>query len=125
MGEPAETTRGSTIVAFAVGFAALAAYVATLYPDVPGGDSGELIGAVATGGVIHPPGYPLYALVGRAFLHFPAGNVAWRLNLFSAVSDAAAAGLIAWSASRWSRSHWAGLTAGILFAFSPGVWQYA
>jgi hypothetical protein len=112
-------------VAAAIGVIALAVYVSTLYPDVPGGDSGELIGAVATGGVIHPPGYPLYSLLGRLFFYLPIGSVAWRLNFFSAVCDAAAAGVLVYAGARWSESIWGGLVAGALFAFAPAIWQYA
>src|SRR5487761_2306321 len=112
-------------VAGAVAAAALAIYVRTAYRQVPGGDAGELIGAVATGGVIHPPGYPLYALLGRLFVHLPFGTIAWRLNFMSALCDAGAAGVLCYAVARWSRSLWAGIAAGALFAFSPGIWQYA
>lgn len=117
--------RAEFLPAVAVGLAAFVAYVLTLYPSVPGGDSGELIGAIATGGVIHPPGYPLYALLGKLFLLLPLGSAAWRINLLSAVCDAAAAGLLTYAIARWTRSVWAGVAAGGLFAFSPGIWQYA
>jgi hypothetical protein len=108
-----------------VAAAALVVYTCTLYPDVPGGDAGELIGAVATGGVIHPPGYPLYAILGRAFLALPAGSIAWRLNLLSAVCDALAAGTLFVAVARWTESRWGGLAAAASFAFAPVVWTYA
>jgi hypothetical protein len=109
----------------AVGVVAFVVYACTLYPDVAGGDSGELVGAVMTGGVIHPPGYPLYALLGRVFEWLPAGNPAWRLNLLSAACDAGAAALLYAAVARWSRSRAAGLTSAALFAFAPLVWRYA
>jgi hypothetical protein len=112
-------------VSWAVGVVALTVYALTLYRTVPGGDSGELIGAVASGGVIHPPGYPLYALLGSAFIHFPVGSLAFRLNLLSAVCDALAAALLARAVARSSGSSAGGLVAGTLFAFSPGAWRYA
>ena len=37
----------------------LVLYIATLAPSVMGGDSGELTAAALTGGVPHPPGYPV------------------------------------------------------------------
>jgi len=48
-------------LAYAAGCAALsfAVYFKTLYPHVPGGDSGELIASAYQLGVAHPPGYPL------------------------------------------------------------------
>jgi Protein of unknown function (DUF2723) len=103
----------------------LLVYVFTLYPSVAGGDSGELIGAVGSGGVIHPPGYPAYAVLGQLFARLPFGDLAWRLNLMSAVCDAAAAALLLLATTLFTRSRGAGLLAAALFAFSPGVWRYA
>ena len=110
---------------FLLGALALALYALTLYPDVAGGDSGELTAAVATGGVIHPPGYPLYELLGRVLVHLPHGSVAWRLNLLSALCDAAAAGVLCAAVARWTGARLAGIVAGALLATSPGIWRYA
>jgi len=104
---------------------ALLVYLLTLYPSVAGGDSGELIGAVGSGGVIHPPGYPAYALLGQLFARFPFGTLAWRLNLMSAVCDAGAAASLFLATRVSTRSRGAALAAAALFAFSPGVWRYA
>lgn len=53
---------------------------------LPNGDSGELITTAYFGGVAHPPGYPLYNLLGHLFLNLPLpGEVAYRLNLLSAI----------------------------------------
>jgi hypothetical protein len=112
-------------VALAIGASALVAYVATLYPDLAGGDSGELAAAVASGGVIHPPGYPAYALLGGLFANLPGGTLAWRLGLLSAVCDAAAASVVYLAALRVTRSRGGALVAATLFAFAPGIWRYA
>jgi hypothetical protein len=111
--------------ALLAGIVALALYALTLYPDVPGGDSGELVGAIASGGVIHPPGYPLYALLGRVFVHLPHGSIAWRLNLLSAVCDAAAAGVLYAAVQRATRSRAGAIAAAGLFVCAPNVWRYA
>src|SRR5690242_5312191 len=69
-------------------------YLRTLAPGLPAGDSGELIAVAWTGGVAHPPGYPLYAMLGGWWAHaFAFGNVAWRLDVLSALAMAAAAGV--------------------------------
>jgi hypothetical protein len=111
--------------ALLAGIVVLALYALTLYPDVPGGDSGELIAAVASGGVIHPPGYPLYALLGRLFVHLPHGTIAWRLNFLSAVCDAAAAGVLYAAMRRATASRAGAIAAAALFASAPGVWRHA
>lgn len=58
-----------------------------LYPD----DSGETITAAVLLDLPHPPGDPLYALMGRIWhLVFPLGTEAFRLNLFSGFLSLAA-----------------------------------
>ena len=37
-------------------------------------------------GVEHPPGYPLFTLVGYLFSHLPFGSVAYRVHLASALN---------------------------------------
>jgi hypothetical protein len=108
-----------------MGAVALLAYVFTLYPDVTGGDAGELITRVVSGGVIHPPGFPLYALLSGLFTHLPVATIAWRFNLFSAGCDAMAASLLTAAVSRWTGRVGAGVAAAALFAFSPVVWLHA
>ena len=52
----------------AVGFVALLVYI-WLAPRVPGaGDSSEFMLVLAVDGVAHPPGYPLYTLLGHLFV---------------------------------------------------------
>ena len=111
--------------AVVTGLIACAGYALTLFPSVPGGDAGELIGAVATTGVPHPSGYPLYALLTKAFLWLPVMNVAWRANFAAAVMASAAAAAIAWGVADATGRRWAGIAAAAAFAFSPTVWLYA
>ena len=56
-------------------------YVITACPVVFAGDSGELITAAFTLGVAHPPGYPLFCLLGKVFSYLPFSTVAFRVNL--------------------------------------------
>jgi uncharacterized membrane protein len=112
-------------VAAAVAVACVAVYTWTLYPSVPGGDAGELVAVAARLEVAHPPGYPLYTVLAKLVTLVPIRSVAWRVNLFSALCDAAAAGVIAATVVAASGSATAGAVAGALFAFSPIVWTYA
>jgi hypothetical protein len=106
--------------------ALLVLYVATLAPSVVGGDSGELLASSLTGGVPHPPGYPLFALLARLFGALPLGpSPAWRVNLLSAVSNAAAGGLVCAVVLLWTRHAAAGLFAAALFGTSSEVWLHA
>jgi hypothetical protein len=89
-------------VAALLAAAALVLYVATLAPTVLPGDPGEFQFVPPLLGIAHPTGYPLYCLLGWAWSHLPLGSpldtpvadVAYRMNLFSAVAAALAAGLI-------------------------------
>lgn len=71
-------------------------YLVTLSPSVDFIDSGELSTVVATLGVAHPTGYPLYTILGHLFVTLPLHSIAWRTNLFSALWSASSVGLVAW-----------------------------
>jgi len=49
----------------------LSLYISTLSNTVYGGDAGDLISAILTKGFPHPPGYPLYTIIGRLFILMP------------------------------------------------------
>jgi hypothetical protein len=85
-------------------------------------DSGELITAAYTLGIAHPPGYPLWCLLGKLFTLIPLGSVAWRVNLLSAVLGAMAVGLLALVAGRFTKSFWVSLVAAFLYAGSRDFW---
>jgi len=72
---------------------AFALYARTLAPTVLAGDGGEFQFVPYLLGVAHPTGYPLYTLLGWAWSHLlPVGDVAYRMNLFSAFCGALAVG---------------------------------
>lgn len=126
-GEPgSETDKAPPLwPSLAVGATALVAYTLTLCHTVAGGDSAELTLAAWKAGVAHPPGYPLFVVLGKLFTLFPWGSVAARVSFLSAVCDAAAAGFVSAAGARWTRKSWAGVLAGGLFAFAPLTWEYA
>ena len=91
-----------TIAAAALFLAVFGVLVLTMYPTVPGGDSGELIVAACTRGIAHPPGYPLFTMLGIAFHDLiPFGSPAWRVNLLSVVLSASSASLLFLAIWRW------------------------
>lgn len=59
-------------------------FLITLPPTIYIGDSGELISSSFTLGIGHPPGYPLYLMIGKIFSQIPIGDIAFRYNLLSA-----------------------------------------
>lgn len=70
-------------------------YLLTMAPDVPFWDCGEFIACSYTLGVAHPPGTPLFLLIGRLFIIFNPffENLAARVNFVSVVASALAVGL--------------------------------
>lgn len=58
------------------------------------GDSGDVVTAAVIAGIPHPPGYPLYSLLGWLAAHIPLGSLSWRVTLLSSIPHAAAVGLI-------------------------------
>jgi len=74
----------------ALGLVVFILYLRTLLPSVGQADAFEFQVVVPLLRVAHPTGYPLYILLGKLFTLLPLGNVAWRVNLASAVFATAA-----------------------------------
>ncbi|MBI4436556.1 MAG: DUF2723 domain-containing protein, partial [Candidatus Omnitrophica bacterium] len=99
-------------------------YLRTLCPTVYPGDGGELIAASYTLGIPHPPGYPLYCLLGKLFTFLPFGNVAYRLNLMSACFASLTVGFLFLVLLRFVRPLFA-FTGSLFFAFLKDFWFHA
>ncbi len=131
----------------------LIVYTLTLQPTLGLEDSGELIVASDYLGVPHPPGYPIWSLLTWFFqwvfhkvTFHGQPNPAWAVNWFSAVSGAAACGILAMLISRSGMDLLrslkkestvlgenterlfcaaAGISGGLLLAFGQGMWSQA
>mgnify|MGYP001206652784 CR=1 FL=1 len=69
-----------------IGLLILGLYLVTLAPTVLEADAGEFQFVPWLPGLAHPTGYPLYTLLGWLWTHLlPLGEVAWRMNLLSAI----------------------------------------
>ncbi|PTX97592.1 hypothetical protein DB346_21630 [Verrucomicrobia bacterium LW23] len=131
-------------IALAITFVVtLGVYIGTMAPSVTLEDSGELITGAAHFGVPHPPGYPMWTIFGWIISQIvPIGNLAWRINLESALFAALANGLLAGTCSHVGRWLFAemmphkphvlrmicfhsGLTAGMVLGFSDVMWSQA
>lgn len=109
-------------------------YVKTLTPSMGAGDNGELTTTLYNMGASHPPGYPLYGIMGKIFTFLPFGDVAYRVNLAVALCGAAAAmflflfavkllGLNRDDGRPKLSIHIPAIGAAFLFAFSMAQWQ--
>src|SRR5882757_5752126 len=76
------------------GLAVFALYLMTLAPTTAMWDASEYITAAYTLGIPHPPGNPMFVIIGRVFSILPiAPTVAARVNLLAALSSAVAASM--------------------------------
>jgi hypothetical protein len=82
------------IYAALTGALAFCVYLRTLAPTVMWYDMGELTTASSVLGIAHNTGYPLYILLGKLFTFLPFGDVAYRVNLMSAVFAALTVSLV-------------------------------
>ena len=69
----------------------LLVYLRTLTPTVPFWDSGEFIATSYILGLPHPPGNPVYTMLGRVMSLIPFQTVAWKVNFMSALASSLAA----------------------------------
>lgn len=109
---------------------ALLAVVAALYAQtftdaIQVADSGELVAVACNGGVAHPPGYPLYTLLGRGLCALPVSTPAGRLSLLSAGAGLLSV-LLAWAlVARLTGSRRAALVAAAALATGWLFWRHA
>ncbi len=82
------------VYAALAGLVAFAVYLRTLAPTVMWYDMGELTTTSYVLGIAHNTGYPLYILLGKLFTFLPFGDVAYRVNLMSAVFAALTVSLV-------------------------------
>lgn len=64
-------------------------YLANQTKSIYGGDGGDLVAAALVGGIPHPPGYPLFTLLGFLLTKIPFSTPAWRVGLLSSFSSIA------------------------------------
>ena len=124
---PAVEARATVIKAGAgVVLVLLALYLATLSPTIHSGDAPELATAGATFGIPHPPGYALYCLVANLWSRaLPVGEVAWRINLLSALAATGAALLLFCTLVRLGAGWMAAVFAALSLGFGATFWSQA
>ena len=85
---PVQFDRANALFGFVVLVTVFVVYNLTKAPTLSFWDCGEFIAAASTMGVPHPPGSPLFILIGRLFSVIPmTADIAVRVNLLSAISN--------------------------------------
>jgi len=118
-------------VGVVVCLAVAALYLATLQADVTGSDErymddvGEFQVALNIWGTLHPPGYPLYSLLGGLFVHGVRGlglNPAASASLFSLFCAVSALGIIYVILVTLAIQRWLAALLTLLLATTRMVW---
>lgn len=89
------------------------------------GDTPELITVAVTLGVAHPPGYPLFTMLGHLFSLLPIGPLPFRVNLLAVVCDALTVAVVYFTALRLTTERIAAALAAIVLAVNLTFWAWA
>ena len=108
-----------------VGLLAFIVYLQTLLPSVGWGDIARFQYVARVWGVPHRFGYPLYIFLSRLFGYLPVGDLAYRINLMSALFAALAAVMVYFIVMRLVDDWVGALSAALSFAFSVELWRQA
>jgi len=117
--------RADVAVALLLFVASLALYVRTLAPSLLYGDSAEFQTIAYTLGIGHPTGYPVYVLLAKAFTLIPVGDVAYRVNLFSAFCAALTIGFVYLSTRKLGAMALTAIYGSLALALTPLFWKHA
>lgn len=112
-------------LAFAMFLSSFALYIRTLAPSLLYGDSAEFQTIAYTLGIGHPTGYPVYVLLAKLFALIPVGDVAYRVNLFSAFCAALTIALIYLILRKLGAMTLPAIFGALTLAFTPIFWKHA
>ncbi len=123
--EPFRPRRSDWLQAGIVAAALFALYAASAPRSVALEDDGLFILSSYFLGIEHPPGYPLFTLIGHLFTYLPFGAVAYRVHLASAMFGALTCGA-AWLCARaLVAGRWPAYLAALALGVSPVFWSQA
>ncbi|MGI9251171.1 MAG: glycosyltransferase family 117 protein [Pseudohongiellaceae bacterium] len=100
-------------------------YVFTAPRTVTLEDDGLFIMASIDAGVAHPPGYPLYTMLGHLFAHLPVEPSAYRIHLLSGLLGAMTCGILFFVARLAGLSRWFALAVALAYGVSEHFWSQA
>lgn len=131
-----KTEKGTKLILFLSTFViVLIVYLWTIAPTLAFWDCGEFITCSYILGIPHPPGTPLYVIIGRLFSLLPISkDIGYRVNFFSAFSSALSAAflylvivkIISIIANKKENNfihHFIALSGALLSAFAFSVWD--
>jgi hypothetical protein len=93
----------NNITGWIIGLVSCAVYVLTMEPTGSLWDTGEFISCAYKLGIPHPPGAPLFIILGRLFTLFTPGDAAIGVNLLSALSSGFTIMFLFWTITHFGR----------------------
>lgn len=121
-----ETSSSRRLLPILLLLAVSAAYLYTMNPAVSVGDSGEFIAASHTLALPHAPSYPLFTLLGKAFITIiPMGNIAYRVNLVSLLAGAGTGALFFFLAQSSGLGVFVAALSALVFSASQVMWEHS
>ncbi len=93
----------NNITGWIVGLFACAVYILTMEPSGSLWDCGEFVSTAYKLGVPHPPGAPLFILMGRLFTLFTPNDAAVGVNLMSALASGFTIMFLFWTITHFGR----------------------
>jgi len=117
--------RFDSALALLLFIASFVLYVRTLAPSLLFDDSAEFQTIAYTLGIGHPTGYPVYVLLAKLFTVLPVGDIAYRVNLFSAFCAAVSVGTVFLILRKLGARYTAAVYGALVLALLPLLWKYA
>ncbi len=112
----------SSVLAFSI---PLILYILTLQPKIIGGETGWYALNIPGMIILPPPGYPIYSLLAKLFTLIPIGDLAYKINLFSAIFGAFTILLLFFTIYLFVKDEIISLAASLTFAFIIPFWSSA
>ena len=101
-------------------------YFPTQVQTVLGGDAGDLLSAIMTRGVPHPPGYPLYTLLGIVLNNYiPWGTTAFKIGFISTISSVISLALLYLLLLKLTARIYPSILSVLILSFSYLFWFYS
>jgi hypothetical protein len=122
---PGRAVRGDWAQAGLVALLLFCLYAATAPRTVALEDDGLFVLSSYFLGIEHPPGYPLYVLLGKLFTYLPVGSVAYRVHLLSALFGGLTCAMLWMCARTLLERRLPAYVAALALGLTPVFWSQA
>ncbi|MDD5622911.1 MAG: DUF2723 domain-containing protein [Actinomycetota bacterium] len=103
----------------------LVIYVLTLEPKLVGGDTSWYANQIPGMTLMVPTGYPTFSMFLKLFTYLPIGDLAYRLNLFSAILGALTTFFLFLAINKLLKNEFISFISSMIFAFIVPFWEVA